>query len=163
MKRILISILVLTAFSSFAQKVDSVTKSNTDVEPSSTNKGKDIIVVDGELYSHNLKDLSPADIYTIDILDYKKAADLGWNVNSATIVVTKKGAIVYYQNILALYCELYKDYIKLHTGDDTIIKYLLNDNTADIDALYHLKSGSIDKVTFALGNEKPIVKIITKD
>lgn len=157
----MVLILVLMTFSGFAQNADTVTKRNIVVDTSKTTKRKDIIMVDGELYTHNLKDLNPTEIYRIDVLKNEKIADLGGDVNSVTAIITKKGARLYYQYKLAKYCELYRDYIKQYQNDNKI-KYLLNAKAADMDSLYNINPDNINKVTFTLGNGKPVMKIITK-
>jgi hypothetical protein len=161
MKALMVLMLVWMTFSGFALNADTVTKKNIVVDTSKTTKRKDIIIVDGELYTHDLKDLNPNEIYKIDVLKNEKIADLGGDANSVTAIITKKGSRLYYQYKLAKYCELYRDYLKQYQNDSKI-KYLLNAKAANMDALYNLNPDSINKVTFTLGNGKPVVKIITK-
>jgi hypothetical protein len=162
MKGIFVSILVLMVFGGFAQKVDSVTTNNIVAQLPKTTIRNDFIFVDGEPYTHDLNNFNLNEIYKIDVLNYEKIAEFGGNANSVTIVTTKKRAKLSYQNNLALHNESYRNYIKQHSDDDSKVKYLLNAKAANMDALYNLKPDSINEVSFALANGKPVVKVITK-
>jgi hypothetical protein len=111
-----------------------------------------LYIVDGQPSTANIK---PADVLTTSILDSAHAVALyGRNYkNGVTIIVTKQGAIIKYQQKFGTLNKKYKEYIE-QKHDDSNLAYVLNntilnmEKKSNIDKLYELTPDDIKSISF---------------
>lgn len=86
-----------------------------------------LFVLDGLPSDKNLNGISPDEILNINILKWEKASELfeGQAKHGIVVVVTKKSAIMVYQQKLSSLSSDYKEYLQLHHNDDNLI-YIVN-------------------------------------
>ena len=123
--------------------------------------GGSVFVVDGTVVSKNA--VKQTDIYSKDVLKGDKLTELyvEKKLDSVTVIVTKKGALLYYQNKLSSFSREYESYLKSHNNNDDDIQYVVHNDLLEkqesVSYLYKLPSEKIISVTFM---ERPR-KIVT--
>jgi len=111
-------------------------------------------IVDG--VSAQKETIKPQDVFSKDVLTGRQLTAIYDNkgLDTLTIVVTKKGAIRYYQNKLSAFSREYESYLKSNNNNDSDIHYVVHGESIEskgderIDALYKIPPEKIIAVTF---------------
>ena len=117
--------------------------------------GAALMVVDGEIYKGDIKDIRPKDIINTEVLNGASAAAIYGSqaINGAIIIVTRPYAIAAYEKKIGTLSSKYKEYIG-QKHDDVNLAYVIDNTikdqqkTSTIEDLYQLSVSNIVKVQF---------------